>query len=74
MSFYDFLLQNSPALIVAIPLLGAFLTPLVGKINDAIRNIFVIIILLITTSFVFILAQDVFAGNIHTYVLVQLIT
>jgi len=68
MSFYDFLLQNSPALIVAIPLLGAFLTPLVGKINDKIRNIFVLIILLITTSFVFLLAQDVFAGNIHTYI------
>jgi len=68
MNIVDFLLQHSPALIVAIPLLGAFLTPLVSKINDKIRNIFVIIILLITTSIIFLLAMDVFAGNIHTYI------
>jgi len=68
MNFVDFLLQHSPALIVAIPLLGAFLTPLVSRINNKVRNIFVIIILLITTSIVLLLALDVFAGNIHTYI------
>jgi multicomponent Na+:H+ antiporter subunit D len=68
MSYLDFILQHSPALIVAIPLLGAFLTPLVSKINNKVRNIFVILIILITTSIVLLLASDVFAGNIHTYV------
>ena len=68
MSFIDFLLQHSPALIVAIPLLGAFLTPLVSKINKKVRNIFVILVILITTILVMLLASDVFSGNIHTYV------
>ena len=41
----DTILFHSPALIVAIPLLGAFLTPLVSKINDKVRNAFVILVL-----------------------------
>jgi multicomponent Na+:H+ antiporter subunit D len=68
MSYLEFLITHSPALIVAIPLLGAFLTPLVSKINSKVRNIFVILIILITTILVLLLASDVFAGNIHTYV------
>ena len=68
MNAIDFLLQHSAALIVAIPLLGAFLTPLVSRLNDKARNIFVILTLGLTTSIVFLLASDVFAGNIHTYV------
>ena len=45
MNVVGFLLQHSPALIVAIPLLGAFLTPLVSRLNDKARNIFVILTL-----------------------------
>jgi len=59
---------HSPALIVAIPLLGAFLTPLVAKINDKLRNIFAILIALITSVLVAILANDVFSNGIRTYV------
>ncbi len=63
------LLEHSPALIVAIPLLGAFLTPLLGKINDKVRNIFVIIVSLVTIFFVGLLAQDIlFNDVIYTYV------
>ena len=62
------LLEHSPALIVAIPLLGAFLTPLIGKINGKVRNIFAIIMILITSFFVYILASDVFANGVRTYV------
>jgi len=43
MNFVDFLLQHSPALIVAIPLLGAFLTPLVSRINNKVRNILLLL-------------------------------
>ena len=62
------LLMHSPALIVAIPLLGAFLTPLIGKISGKVRNIFAIIMILITSFFVYILASDVFENGIRTYV------
>ena len=41
----NFLLTHSPALIVAVPLLGAFLTPLISKVNDKARNIFAILVL-----------------------------
>ncbi len=58
--FIDMLLQQSPALIVAIPLLGAFLTPLISRFNDKARNIFVILTLGLTTLLVFLLASDVF--------------
>lgn len=69
MNIIDNILLHSPALIVAVPLLGAFLTPLVAKINDKVRNIFVIIIVIITAKLVFLLAYDIFTnGNIHTYV------
>jgi len=58
----------TPALIVAIPLLGAFLTPLVNRINDKLRNIFVLAILGITGIFIFLLAYQVLTSGIQTYV------
>ncbi len=60
--------EFTPALVVAIPLLGAFLTPLVSRINDKLRNIFVIIIMGLTGFFVFLLAYDVLAKGIKVYV------
>ncbi len=62
------LLIHSPALIVAVPLLGAFLTPLIGKISDKLRNIFAIIWILITSFLVYLLASDVFSNGVRTYV------
>ncbi len=56
------------ALVVAVPLLGAFLTPLVGRINDKLRNIFVIIVLVLNAFLVFLLASDVLTTGIKTYV------
>ncbi len=64
----DFLINNSPALIVAIPLLGAFLTPLIGKINDKLRNIFVILITIFTTILIALLMNEVINNDIVTYV------
>ena len=66
--FIDLIVQHSPALIVAVPLLGAFLTPLVAKINDKVRNIFVILTVGLTVFLVFLLANDVFTNGIRTYV------
>lgn len=63
MSIPDYIIP----LIVAIPLLGAFLTPLISRVNDKLRNIFVIIILGLNAALVFLLASDVLAGGIKTY-------
>ena len=62
------IITHSPALIVAVPLLGAFLTPLVAKINDKVRNIFVILTVGLTAFLVYLLASDVLANGIRTYV------
>jgi len=64
MNFIDYTLP----LIVALPLFGAFLTPIISKISEKIRNIFAIIILLITTFLVFFLAQDVFTNGPRIYI------
>ncbi|UCD12899.1 MAG: hypothetical protein JSW60_04855 [Thermoplasmatales archaeon] len=55
-------------LVVAIPLLGAFLTPLVSRINDKLRNVFVIIVLALNALLVFLLASDILTTGIKTYV------
>ena len=60
--------EYTPALVVALPLLGAFLTPLVGRINDKLRNIVAILFALLTTALVFLLAYSVLTNGIHVYV------
>ena len=63
-----------PALIVAVPLLGAFLTPLISKINGKLRNIFVILVLGLNSSLVGLLAYNIFTKStpdspfIYTYI------
>ena len=64
----DILLTHAPALIIAVPLLGAFLTPLVSKIHAKLRNVFVIIVLAVTEFFVLLLASDVFTNGLRIYV------
>jgi multicomponent Na+:H+ antiporter subunit D len=68
MNILDILLQHSPALIVAVPLLGALLTPLVSKIDEKLRNAFVIIILGITAFLIYLLASNVLTGDPVTYI------
>jgi multicomponent Na+:H+ antiporter subunit D len=69
MSTLEFLLVNAPALIVATPLLGAFLTPFFGKIHARLRSGFVLLVVLLTFFFVGLLAYDIFfTGSIHTYI------
>jgi len=58
----------TPALVVAIPLLGAFLTPLVSRIHDKVRNGFVIVVLALNAFLIGLLASDVFTNGIKTYV------
>lgn len=68
MSAIDMIMQHAPALIVAIPLLGAFLTPLISRVNDKLRNIFVICILGITALLILLLTSNVVASGAVTYV------
>jgi multicomponent Na+:H+ antiporter subunit D len=58
----------SPALIVAIPLTGAFFTPLVSRLGNKSRNIFVILVLTLNACLVFLLASDIWANGIKTYI------
>ena len=64
----DLILAHGPALLVAIPLLGAFLTPLISKVNDKVRNLFVIGIIGITGIILLLIAQQVFDTGPITYV------
>ena len=59
---------HSPALIIAIPLLGAFLTPLIGKLGRRVRDAFVLIILILTSIIGIILAQQVYSEGVVEYV------
>jgi multicomponent Na+:H+ antiporter subunit D len=58
----------TPALLIAIPLLGAFLTPLISRIHEKLRNLFVLIVLLINGALVFLLAFDIWENGIRSYV------
>ncbi|MBU0497028.1 MAG: NADH:ubiquinone oxidoreductase, partial [Candidatus Thermoplasmatota archaeon] len=60
--------EYTPVLLVAIPLLGAFLTPLIGRIGASVRNGFVIFVTLINSILVFLFASDVLTEGIKTYV------
>ena len=57
------MLKHSPALIVAVPLLGAFITPLIGKINDKLRNCFAIFIVVLTASILICPNSSTFSRN-----------
>ena len=63
------LILHSPILAIAIPLLAAFLTPLVGKFSSKARNVLVITALSFTAFLVFILARDIYATGLHVYTL-----
>lgn len=55
--------EYTPALLVALPLLGAFLTPLLSKINDKLRNVFVLAILGLIIYHVSILSYTIFTKS-----------
>ena len=68
MTFLEILLQHSPALIIAIPLISSFLMPLVSRLHVKLRNIFAILILGITSCFIGLLASDVLAHGPRIYI------
>ncbi|RLF49325.1 MAG: NADH:ubiquinone oxidoreductase, partial [Thermoplasmata archaeon] len=60
-------IEHYPALIVAVPLFAAFLTPLISKIGPRARNIFVIAIIAVVEVMVLLLAYDVIHNGIRVY-------
>jgi len=63
------LVIHSPILAIAVPLLAAFLIPLISKFNSKVRNIVVIAALAFTEFLVLILARDIYATGLHIYTL-----
>lgn len=63
------LMTHGAILIIAIPLLAAFLTPLVGMASQKARNILVVVSLLFVVFLVFALARDISINGIHVYTL-----
>ncbi|MFW6102514.1 MAG: proton-conducting transporter membrane subunit [Chloroflexota bacterium] len=63
------LITHAPILIIAIPLLAAFLTPLIGMASRKARNTLVVVSLVFVVFLVFALARDVSINGIHVYTL-----
>ncbi|MBN1857717.1 NADH:ubiquinone oxidoreductase [Candidatus Bipolaricaulota bacterium] len=57
------LLHHAPVLLVAVPLLGAFAVPLVGKLGSGLRRFFVGLIALLTTAIAGYLAASFYAAG-----------
>jgi multicomponent Na+:H+ antiporter subunit D len=62
-----FLVTHSPALIVALPLVAAFATPLISRAGHRPRDIFNLVMLGFTAFLVAILAADVYDVGIRVY-------
>jgi len=61
------LTTHAPVLLVAVPLLGAFAAPLIGKLGRGVRNSFIGLIVLFIAGLASLLAIDIFgAGGIPT--------
>ncbi len=64
MSFYDSLINNSPALIIAIPLLFAFFTPLIDKfLGKRIRNIWAVLGVVLSAGLTYVMAWEVLSSG-----------
>ncbi|HHH79728.1 MAG TPA: NADH:ubiquinone oxidoreductase [Thermoplasmatales archaeon] len=62
------IITHSPALLIAIPLFAAFITPLLSRIHRRARDGFVLIVLAATELLALLLAQDIYANGIRKYV------
>ncbi|MBN2330541.1 MAG: NADH:ubiquinone oxidoreductase [Candidatus Aenigmarchaeota archaeon] len=67
MTLLSVFLEDTTALLVALPLLGAFSAPLVGKVSAKARNLWVIAIMALAELAAVSLLVDVLGGNPHFY-------
>ncbi len=69
MTFYDHLIEQAPAMVVAIPLLFAFATPLWFKLSVKFGKLWALLGVLATTVLMYILAWEILSegGEVTTY-------
>jgi len=65
----DFLIVHSPILIIAIPLLAAFVIPLISRLSTKARDIFIMASLAFVGFLIAILAIDIYANGTRVYTL-----
>ncbi|WOF16365.1 NADH:ubiquinone oxidoreductase [Methanoplanus sp. FWC-SCC4] len=63
----DWILQNLPALLLAVPMLGAFATPLFGHVSDSARNTWVMLVSLATLVIAGLLTNEVLINGTLVY-------
>ena len=63
----DWIIQNAPALLLAVPMLGAFATPVFGHIGNSARNAWVLIISFLTLIIAGILTNEVLTSGTVVY-------
>ncbi|MDR1874692.1 MAG: NADH:ubiquinone oxidoreductase [Synergistaceae bacterium] len=61
--------EHLPAFLVMVPLLGAFLTPLVASFGRVVRNVFFVFFSLLTLVIAVSIGMSVFGGQILVYVM-----
>ncbi len=64
----DLIVQNAPALLIAVPLLAAFSMPLVGRISRFARNLWAVLAMGLTAFFAAVLAYAVYTTGTVIYV------
>ena len=64
----EYVMENSPALMVIVPLVAAFITPFTSRISAAVRSIWVGGAMAVTSAIAFILAFDVYSAGTRLYV------
>ncbi len=62
------LITHSPTMVLGIPLLFAFLTPLADKVSKELRDAVFMMGLLLTVFFVFVMSYEVYTSGAWTYV------
>lgn len=63
------IIRHLPALIIALPLFAAFITPLVSKLSKHLRSVFCVIIVLLNSVLCFMLGAEVLNKGVITYVM-----
>ena len=66
---WDFILHNSPALAIAIPLFAAFLTPLIGRYSRKIMYGWIVAILIFTEIISLVILYNVYTYGTQVYVM-----
>ncbi|HDR73957.1 MAG TPA: NADH:ubiquinone oxidoreductase [Methanoculleus sp.] len=63
----ELLLQNLPALLLAVPMLGAFVTPLIGRASGGARNLWAVAVMLATLAVAVLLTAQVLSSGTVVY-------